>query len=223
MTEIERRYVRCEAELRAEQGSRTIGGYASVFNKRSSNLGGFVEIVDSRAFNKSKGDGFPDVVARFNHQDQFLLGTTRSGTLKLSIDSDGLAYAVDVPQTRQDVYELVQRGDVTKSSFAFRTMQDDWSMTEDNFPQRTLMSVQLVDVAPVTIPAYPDSSAGLRSLAAAKEAEYEEVRALAQENELRKLFMRTDKTSTVSKPDVAKVTVEQARMELLARKNCPYL
>jgi HK97 family phage prohead protease len=222
MSEIERRYVRLNAELRAtSEGSRTIGGYASVFNKRSSNLGGFVEIVDSRAFNKSRGDGYPDVVARFNHENQFLLGTTRSGTLRLSIDGDGLAYEVDVPQTRQDVYELVQRGDVTRSSFAFRTHEDDWSLTEDNFPQRTLVSVQLVDVAPVTIPAYPDSSAGLRSLALAKEAEFEEVRALAEENELRKLFVRTDRPSPVANPK--RITVEQARMALLARKDSPYL
>jgi HK97 family phage prohead protease len=222
MSEIERRYVRRDAELRAtSEGSRTIGGYASVFNKRSSNLGGFVEVVDSRAFNKSRGDGYPDVVARFNHENQFLLGTTRSGTLRLNIDGEGLAYEVDVPQTRQDVYELVQRGDVTKSSFAFRTHEDDWSLTEDNFPQRTLVSVQLVDVAPVTIPAYPDSSAGLRSLAMAKEAEFEEVRALAEENELRKLFVRTDRPSPVANPQ--RITVEQARMELLAKKDSPYL
>lgn len=223
MSEIERRYVRRDAELRAtSEGSRTIGGYASVFNKRSSNLGGFVEVVDTRAFNKSRGDGYPDVVARFNHENQFLLGTTRSGTLRLNIDGEGLAYEVDVPQTRQDVYELVQRGDVTKSSFAFRTHEDDWSLTEDNFPQRTLVSVQLVDVAPVTIPAYPDSSAGLRSLAIAKAAEFAEVRALAEENELRKLFLRTDRPSSpIANPK--RITVEQARMELLAKKDSPYL
>lgn len=222
MNNVERRYVNNEAELRAAD-SRTIGGYASVFNKPSSNLGGFIEQVDSRAFNKSAGDGFPGVVARFNHQDQFLLGTTRSGTLRLSVDGNGLAYEVDVPQTRQDVLELVQRGDVTKSSFAFITHEDQWSMSEQNYPVRTLMKVQLVDVAPVTTPAYPDSSAGLRSLATAKEAEFEEVRKLAQENELRKLFVRTYRPVLREKPTLKTIDVNQARMDLLARKECPYI
>jgi HK97 family phage prohead protease len=217
---IERRYTRRAAELRAKgDDSRTIGGYAAVFDKRSQNLGGFVELVDSRAFNKSKGDGFPEVVARFNHEDAFLLGTTRAGTLRLDVDSEGLVYDVDVPRTREDVLELVQRGDVAKSSFAFRVIEDDWDMTDDNFPQRTLMKVQLVDVAPVTTPAYPDSSAGLRSLANAKDADLEEVRNLAKKGELARLFKRSDRPTV--KP--GGVSVNQARLDLQRMKNSPYL
>lgn len=221
MTDIERRYTRQATELRAKgDDSRTIGGYASVFNKKSQNLGGFVEIVDSRAFNKSRGDSWPNVVARFNHEDQFLLGTTRSGTLRLDIDDEGLVYDVDVPLTREDVFELVQRGDVSKSSFAFRTMEDDWGMTEDNFPLRTLLNVQLVDVAPVTTPAYPDATAGLRSLADAKDADIEEVRNLARKGELARLFKRSDRPSIV-KP--SGVSIHQARMDLLKLKDSPHL
>ncbi|WP_330242008.1 HK97 family phage prohead protease [Streptomyces sp. NBC_00525] len=220
MTDIERRFTRRATEVRAED-SRTIGGYAAVFGKRSNNLGGFVELVDNRAFNKSKGDGWPDVIARWNHDDAFLLGTTRSGTLRLAVDGEGLRYDVDVPETRQDVYELVQRGDIDKSSFAFRVMEDDWDSTEDGFPIRTLTKVQLVDVAPVNTPAYPDSSAGLRSLALAKDADLEEVRKLAEEGELSRLFKRTDRPSPTAGP--GGVSVKQARMELLKLKNSPYL
>lgn len=212
---IERRYTRRDTEVR-NLDSRTVGGYASVFGKRSSNLGGFVEVVDTRAFNKSQGDGWPDVVARFNHDDAFILGTTRGETLRLAVDTEGLRYEVDVPQTRQDVLELVQRGDVAKSSFAFRTKGDSWGTTEDGFPLRTLESVQLVDVAPVTVPAYPDSSAGLRSLAEFKEADFEEVRNLAAKGELARLFKRTDRPS-------AGLSVQQARVQLLAAKNSPHI
>lgn len=222
MSDIERRFTKRAAELRAngDTESRTIGGYASVFNKKSSNLGGFIEVVDNRAFNKSKGDGFPDVMARYNHDDNMLLGTTASGTLRMSIDGEGLIYEVDVPNARQDVLELVQRGDVNKSSFAFRTMEDDWDMTEDGFPQRTLLKVQLVDVAPVNTPAYPDATAGLRSLAFAKDADVEEVRSLAKSGELARLFKRSDRPSTV-RPDG--ISVNQARLELLKLKDSPYL
>jgi HK97 family phage prohead protease len=136
----------------------TIGGYAAKFDRLSQNLGGFVERIAPGFFNKSRGDGWPGVVARYNHDDNQLLGTSRAGTLRLGVDEVGLTYAVDLPQARADVYELVQRGDVAQSSFAFVVFEEDWSMTDQNFPLRTLVSGQLRDVAPVNTPAYEDTS-----------------------------------------------------------------
>lgn len=220
MADLERRYTPVPVELRAaKEQQRTINGYAAVFNRESSNLGGFVEVVDARAFNKSRGDGWPDVLARYNHDDNMLLGTVAGGTLRLLVDDTGLMYDVDPPAARADILELVQRGDVRKSSFAFRTMDDDWSMTDQGFPKRTLLSAQLVDVAPVNIPAYPDSSAGLRSLAAHVGAELDEVRSLAAQDELRKFFVRTDGPGPV-KPQTLGAA---ARMALLARRESPHL
>ncbi|MFB8035880.1 HK97 family phage prohead protease [Streptomyces sp. NPDC056004] len=188
MNEAERRFTRGLVEVRAAGDSRTIGGYAAKFNTLSRNLGGFVERIDPGFFAKSEGDGWPRVMARYNHDNNMLLGTSRSGTLRLVTDGTGLDYSVDVPAARADVYELVQRGDVAESSFAFRTLADDWSMTEDGFPVRTLLAGQLVDVAPVNDPAYLDTSTGLRSLAEKAGAELEEVRAAAAAGDL-KLFV----------------------------------
>lgn len=225
MREVERRYTRVEA--RAGSDGKTITGYAAVFNRESSNLGGFVEVVDPAAFNKSRGDGWTDVIARYNHDDNMLLGTTAAGTLRLSLDNTGLNYDVTPPNSRADVLELVQRGDVQKSSFAFRTFEDDWAATDQGFPKRTLLSVQLVDVAPVNVPAYPDSSAGLRSLARKFDAPFEDVRALAEREELRKLFVRTDqpviRAAEVGGTAGSKLTPAQARLKLLARRDSPYV
>ncbi|MEV1049663.1 HK97 family phage prohead protease [Streptomyces sp. NPDC049887] len=221
MRELERRYTRIPAEVRAESDGKTITGYAAMFRKESSNLGGFVEEIDPAAFNKSKGDGWPDVLARYNHDDNFLLGTTHAGTLRLALDEHGLTYEVDPPKARADVLELVARGDVTKSSFAFRTFEDDWAQTDQGFPKRTLLRVQLVDVAPVNLPAYPDTSAGLRSLARHVEAPYEDVRELAERDELRRLFTRTDNRGPAP-ADPPRITPEQARVRLLALRNSPY-
>jgi HK97 family phage prohead protease len=227
MTEVERRYTPGQVEVRgftAEFAAerRTIGGYAAKFNKPSQNLGGFVERVLPTAFNRSRGNGFPEVRARYNHNDNMLLGTTASRTLRLDIDEVGLVYDVDVPESRADVYELVLRGDVTKSSFAFKVIGDDgdeWALSDQNFPQRSLLSVDLVDVAPVSIPpAYPDTSSGLRSLAAHMQAEFEEVRALAEAGDLRKFFVRTDSGTKPAKP---KTYGAAARMALLGRKSDP--
>ncbi len=192
MSTIERRYTLVRVEVRARGERPSVGGYAARFNSPSQNLGGFVEVVAPTFFNKSRGDGWPDVLARYNHDDNMLLGTTGGGTLRLDVDETGLLYEVTPPAARADVVELVERGDVQKSSFAFRLYDDDWGMTDQGFPQRTLVSGQLVDVAPVNMPAYTDTSVGLRSLAEKMSAPVEEVRKLAEQNELRRFFVRTD-------------------------------
>ncbi|MGP4083162.1 HK97 family phage prohead protease [Streptomyces sp. KR55] len=218
MADIERRFTKVAVELRAQQERKSIGGYAAVFNRQSHNLGGFVEVVDPAAFNASRGDGWPDVIARYNHDDNMLLGSTGGGTLRLGIDGTGLDYEVDPPKARADILELVQRGDVRKSSFAFQTMEDDWGTTDQGFPMRTLLKVRLVDVAPVNTPAYPDSTAGLRSLARHVGADVEEVRSMAERDELRKFFQRSDRPSAPRK----KTYGAAARMALLARQKDPY-
>jgi HK97 family phage prohead protease len=218
-TEVERRFTPGNVELvRAADERKSIGGYAAKFDRQSRNLGGFVEAIRSTAFNKSRGDGWPDVVARYNHDDNMLLGTTGAGTLRLSVDDIGLFYEVDPPQARADILELVARGDVAKSSFAFRVMPDgdEWGLNDLDIPLRTLTNVQLVDVAPVNTPAYLDTSSGLRSLAVAMEADFEEVRKLAQDNELRKFFKRTDSGGVPASTYGA-----AARMALLGRKSDP--
>lgn len=189
----ERLAVAAPVELRAgRSGSRTIGGYAAKFNRMSQNLGGFVEQIDPRFFNKSAGDGWPDVLARYNHDQNMVLGTSNAGTLRLSLDNVGLLYEADLPSSRADVYELVERGDVNKSSFAFITIEDDWGVTDQGFPQRTLIAGRLIDVAPVNTPAYVDTSTGLRSLARHVGAPLEDVQKLARRNELRTLLRRSD-------------------------------
>lgn len=191
MSDAERRFTPGLVSVRADgdgQATRAIGGYAAKFNRLSRNLGGFVERIDPAFFSKSEGDGWPEVMARYNHDDNRLLGTTEAGTLRLAVDGTGLDYRVDVPATREDVFELVGRGDVTRSSFAFYTFEDDWSMTEDGFPMRTLLSGRLVDVAPVNTPAYLDTSTGLRSLAEKAGADLAEVRAAAEGGDLKRFL-----------------------------------
>lgn len=233
MTEFsaaERRFTAVPVELRAKEALR-IGGYAATFNRLSQNLGGFVEEVAPGFFNDSKVRGWPDVLARYNHDDNMLLGTTGGNTLRLHVDDTGLLYEVDLPRSRSDIAELVERGDVRKSSFAFRTLEDAWSTTDQGFPKRTLVSGQLIDVAPVNTPAYNDTSvgkraidntAGLFSLAKYADADIEEVRKLAEQDELRKFFVRTDKNGQPVKPEKPKLFGPAAAAELLARRSDPW-
>lgn len=142
-------------------------GYASVFKTRSALLfGSFVEEIAPGAFDDVLGD---DVRALFNHDPNLVLGRTRSNTLRLEIDSRGLAYTIDPPDT-QTVRDLVltplKRGDVTGSSFGFRVAADgdEWRR-EGEIVVRTIHRLaELRDVSPVTYPAYGDSHAAQRSL-----------------------------------------------------------
>jgi len=131
-------------------------------------------------------------MCRFDHE--ILLGTTQAKTLRLDIDSSGLNYEVDVPQTREDVIELVDRGDVAHSSIAFQTYEDDWT-TDSGQTVRTLLSGRLIDVAPVSQPAYRDTSVALRSLADYANADPADVFDMADRGKLAKLLCRSDRPS----------------------------
>src|SRR5215471_14222091 len=234
----ERRFTRFPPEVRTNGDSKPsyIYGYAAAFGKLSRRLGGFVEQVDDNAFNESKMQGWPDVVCRYNHKDDALLGTTYARTLRLGTDATGLAYEVEPPQARADVLEYVQRGDVRHSSFAFRVFPggDEWGVSEFNYPMRTLLSVQLVDVAPVLDPAYPDATAGARaldgamvSLAAWVQADVEEVRARVTEGRAMEFFRKVSADggkakSEQRKPPRAAMTGAQALLTLQANMEDPW-
>lgn len=220
MIVTERRFTPGRVEVRATRSdARTIGGYAAVFNKLSNNLGGFVEEVEGGSFNRSRTEGWPGVICRYNHSDDMLLGTVSGGTLTLSVDSMGLVYEVQPPQARADIIELVTRGDIQRSSFAFRVLDETWSLTEQGYPKRNLLSCQLIDVAPVISPAYLDTSVGLRSLAAFVGASEEEVRSAAGANDLRKFLARSDGPKYT--PPSKRAWGAAARMSLLGRSRDP--
>lgn len=177
MSVTERRCAPTEFEVRARQGDSggvVVEGHAAVFNRLSQNLGGFVEMIDSAAFDRTLGDN-PDVRALINHDPSMLLGRSRSGTLRLAKDSTGLAYEIDMPD-RQDARDLVvsmERGDLTHSSFGFFVRDDEWQETDQGMPLRVLRAVSIHngDVSPVTYPAYEDTDSGLAGRAFASLAE----------------------------------------------------
>ena len=161
---MEQRSHKGTVELRsAPDGSPVIAGYAAVFNRDSLDMG-FIEQVDPRAFDKTVREA--DVRALGNHDVDWLLGRSKSGTLRLSVDSVGLAYEIDINPNDPDgqrAIEKVRRGDLDGSSFTFQTIQDQWNW-ETSPPQRRLLEVALSDVGPVVFPAYPDATAASRAL-----------------------------------------------------------
>ena len=234
----ERRFTRFPLEVRADENkAQHIWGYAACFDKLSRKLGGFVEQVNRNAFDESKQDGWPDVVCRYNHNDDALLGTTRARTLELGIDATGLVYDVEPPQARRDVLEYVQRGDICHSSFAFRVYPggDEWGVSDQfGYPMRTLHAVQLIDVAPVLDPAYPDATAAarsvdgaVRSLASWAQADPAEVRERLVENRAMEFFKRTDNAGPARQDKKIKerkktLTGALAMLDLMDNQQDPY-
>lgn len=168
-----------DIEFRSED-SRLVEGYASVFNSRSKDLGGFTEIIDPSAF-----EGVierSDVLALLNHdQDRGVLARSRKGvgSLTLNIDERGLHYSFEAPHTAlgNELIEGLKRGDISTSSFAFTVSGERWDKDEDGRYVRTITQIdKLFDVSPVYNEAYEDTTVALRSLDAVRaEEEKEEV------------------------------------------------
>lgn len=164
MTLRERRTypIELRVERRAQEAARLVG-HAAVFNRLSEELWGFREQIAPGAFAKTLT---ADVRALWNHDPNHVLGRTTSKTLSLREDPIGLAIDIVMPDTQmaRDLLVVIDRGDVSQMSFAFRTITDSWH-TENGQTIRTLKEVELFDVSPVTFPAYPDTDVGVREAA----------------------------------------------------------
>lgn len=160
-------------EVRAVGGSGDsdplrIDGYASVFNVNAQ-LPGFQERMKPGSFTRAIKES-QDVVCLFNHDANFVLGRTTSGTLRLDQTERGLHYICDLPntQTARDLHESIKRGDINGCSFAFTIPEggQDWSegRSADGtyFIQREISDVDLLDVSPVTYPCYTGTSVDAR-------------------------------------------------------------
>jgi len=218
--DIERRYVRDVAavEVRAAKGGsgeKILTGRAIVYGAYSRDLGGFVERVEPGFVAQTLRDG-ADVLARYQHDSDMLLGRTASGTLDLRDGEDGLDYEVRLPDTgyARDLAALAERGDVRNSSFAFRLMPggDEWGLTDQGSPLRTLLrgGGALVDVAPVVSSAYPDATSGLRSLAEQRGLDLDTVTAAAAAHGLGELLRSQAPTVIDLAPTQTSERAEQA-------------
>jgi len=141
-----------------EVRGKTVTGYAAVFGVQSNDLGGFREQIAPGAFDEVlRGD--TDVRCLLNHDANIVLGRTKSGTLRLSSDSRGLRFECDLPETRSDLKEAVERGDIDGASFRFKVGEEDWQGEV-----RTVKTIkELHDVTLATYPAYPQASIEMRT------------------------------------------------------------
>jgi HK97 family phage prohead protease len=157
-------------EVRAESGEvPKIYGTAAVYNQATvieTFAGSFSETIEPGFFDDVLGD---DVRALWNHNTDLVLGRTKSGTLELQDQAGGLGVKIDPPATQwgRDALTSISRGDVDQMSFAFSVKMngDEWRETESGLVRVLKRGgcKQLYDVSPVSFPAYPTTSVGVRS------------------------------------------------------------
>lgn len=153
-----------------ETDTRTVTGYAIVFDSESEDLG-FIETIKPSAvtldvINKS------DVFCKFNHQDDKILARSKYGvgSLSLELDGKGLKYTFEAPKTTigDELLEHIRRGDIDSSSFAFVVSKDKDSevwYNKDGVQHRDIFKIEyLADVSPVWNPAYSATSLSARAL-----------------------------------------------------------
>lgn len=150
------------APLEYRTAGRRLAGYAAVFDSPA-HIGGFSETIRQGTFTRSL-TAKTDILGLVDHDPSRLLARTGSGTLRLSQDSRGLAFELDLPDTAlgRDILALAERRDLGGMSFGFKVAPggDAWSSPT----QRELRSVDLAEISVVQAwPAYRTTTVEARA------------------------------------------------------------
>lgn len=181
------------ANLIERDGKRfyELDGYASTVDEPYEMYdmwGPYTEIVDRGAFETTLAAD-PDVAFLLNHRGT-TMARTKSGTLTLSVDDQGLRSVALLNPERTDVKDLVHAisdGDIDQMSFAFRIIRGQWS---PDYTEYRILEVDLDrgDVSAVNYGANPNTSIAARAkqaLAAVEDLPMTVLRALVARGEER--------------------------------------
>lgn len=148
-------------QTRADDEGKYISGYFAVFGSNYEIWEGATESIAPTAFDETLSS---DIRCLIDHETRLVLGRTKSGTLRLNVDSRGLWGEVRINENDQDamnLYERVKRGDVDQCSFGFEILKETFEEKEDSI-HWTIEKVRLYEVSIVTFPAYEETSVSAR-------------------------------------------------------------
>lgn len=176
MTRSERRLIlpshMAAIESRAEGESPIlISGYAAVFYRLSDPETQYrvdydmVERIMPGAFDEYLAS-VEDCTCSPDHDDRQLLGRRSSGRLSLAVDDRGLRYSLPYDPSDPDhqrVRAKIARRDITGSSIRFMATEERWLRDVDTgMIIRELLKATVMQLGPVTNPAYPGTTAEAR-------------------------------------------------------------
>lgn len=204
-------------------GMPTLYGHFTPFNTwteiDSMWEGNFMERIAPGAFKKTFRERTPAVL--FQHGGDPQVGDKPLGAPEvLREDEVGPYYEVPLLDTAY-VREIVPglEAGLYGASFRFSVMREEWvdepPASDDNprgLPERTIKELRCMEFGPVTFPAYPDATAGVRSMT----DEFLIARATSQPDTLRSILDYLDKRDT--RPDV-RVIADMVTSEIGTRSD----
>lgn len=138
-------------------------GYFIKFNEETNLFDNIYEEVDPQSITNSLENN--DIRCLFNHQTDLVLGRTGNKTLELRADENGLFGKVKInKEDRQamDILARIERGDINACSFGFNILNEEVVERADSV-KFILKEIDLVEVSPVTFPAYPTTEISARN------------------------------------------------------------
>lgn len=142
-------------------------GHAAVFDVLSEEMfdlfGSYRVRITAGAFTDVLSQA-PDTRLLINHNPDLVLARTVSKTLTLTQDDHGLQFTAEPADTSyaRDLRVVMDRGDVNQCSFAFEVAEDAWIEEQDQVTWEIRSFGRLDDVAVVTYPAFPQTSARVK-------------------------------------------------------------
>jgi HK97 family phage prohead protease len=155
-------------DLEVTKQGRHFDGYAAIYGEET-DLGQFIEVILPPAF-RSALSATTNLPMLWDHNAAMPpFATTKAGTLKVSEDRRGLRVSADIDERHilgPTLISMAERGEVDGMSFGFVTGRKDNKVSERN--GRMVRAItgfkHLLDVSPTWNPAYPGTTAELRSL-----------------------------------------------------------
>lgn len=149
----------------SEKGKRFIEGYFIRYNEETNLFGTVYEEISPEAVIRSLDAG-ADIKALLNHNTEMVLGRTGNKTLTLRNDSQGLFGSIEINENDSaatNALARVDRGDMSGASFGFVPLKEDIEERADGSIKFIVRDMELMEISPVTFPAYPTTSISARN------------------------------------------------------------
>ena len=165
--ELERRHYDVDSlEIRGTGDSRVVRGLGVPYSRKSADMGGWREVIDPGAATRSLASN--DIAMLWQHdqaQPISRVGAT-ARALVLEERKTGVWFEQDAASFTE--YQLDKMADkvVHQMSFGFFAEEQEWDEAA-NPVLRTVQQMNLLEISPVTFPAYPSTKVALRCAAAA--------------------------------------------------------
>jgi uncharacterized protein len=158
---------------------RIIEGYFALYESETELFPNTYEIISKGAFDNTLTKN--DIRALWNHNTQYVLGRNKNGSLQLKTDEKGLFGIIKLPNTQyaNDLYELVNRGDIDQASFGFNILDEDIEELASGGYRWRIKDIDLHEISVVTFPAYENTTV----LAREKQIKHMEQRKLQEKKD----------------------------------------